>query len=91
MGRVWNLIANLYRRWRFVEEAPATVSGGAAQRTRSPQDERVRLEQAVERDRKMVEHYRRNGCETLARDREASVRAMERRISAIKLGVSRTA
>ena len=83
MAKVLGLLADLYRRWRFVEEEPATASQG--ERVRTPSDERTRLQRAVERDRKMVEHYRRSGCETLARDREASVRAMERRIQALEM------
>ena len=83
MTRVLGMLANLYRRWRFVEDVAPTAS--QADRVRTPSDERTRLARAVERDRKMVDHYRRNGCETLARDREASVRAMERRIQAMEL------
>jgi hypothetical protein len=85
MTRVLGLLAGLYRRWKFVEEEAPTASNVERSRS-SPEDERTRLKKAVERDRKMVDHYRRNGCETLARDREASVRAMERRIQAMELG-----
>jgi hypothetical protein len=80
------MLAGLYRRWKFVEEeAPAAASGGPA-----PADERARLQLALQRDRKMVAHYRRNGCDTLARDREASVHALERRLLAMDMAGRRS-
>jgi glycine/D-amino acid oxidase-like deaminating enzyme len=76
MGRIVQALTALYRRWKFVEEvdAPrgaAVPVGGEAQR----------LRRAIEQDERLSADYRRNGCLSLARDREASARALRSRLS----------
>ncbi|HEX7901901.1 MAG TPA: hypothetical protein VF950_29350 [Planctomycetota bacterium] len=76
MRRLVMALTALYRRWKFVEEvdAPRGASvpvGGEAQR----------LRRAIEQDERLSADYRRNGCLSLARDREASARALRSRLS----------
>jgi hypothetical protein len=79
MGRFWKTLTSLYRRWRYVEEAPAGGTSGAPEG-----DEARRLRRAIERDERLVADYRRNGCPGLAKDREASLRALRGRLALLE-------
>lgn len=79
MRRFWKTLTGLYRRWKYVEEAAdggtsSAPAGGEAQR----------LRRAIERDERLVADYRRNGCLSLAREREASARALRSRLALLE-------
>jgi hypothetical protein len=80
MRRMMMALTALYRRWRYVEE-----EGGGAPRTAASSGSEVqRLRRAIERDQRLVEDYRRNGCPGLAREREASLRMMRSRLALLE-------
>ena len=69
-------ITALYRRWKYVEEVDVPRGAAPAAGTESQ-----RLRRAIEQDERLSADYRRNGCLSLARDREASARALRSRLS----------
>lgn len=76
MRRIVMALTALYRRWRYVEEVDSPR--GAAVPVAS---EAQSLRRAIERDERLIADYRRNGCLSLAKDREASARALRNRLS----------
>jgi hypothetical protein len=80
MRRLITTLTALYRRWKFVEER-SDVPRGAAVPVGS---EAQALRRAIERDERLSADYRRNGCLSLAKDREASARGLRSRLSMIE-------
>lgn len=80
MRRMMIALAAFYRRWRYVEEeAPASAPPAA-----SSDSEAHRLRRAIEREERLLADYRRNGCSTLARDRETTLRSLRSRLAALQ-------
>lgn len=81
MRRMMIALAAFYRRWKYVEEeAPAAPLPAA-----SGDSETLRLRRAIEREERMLADYRRNGCSTLARERETTLRSLRSRLAALQL------
>jgi hypothetical protein len=76
MSRMLTLLADLYRRWKYVEDT-APDSPAAPRRST---DLRTRLVETIDRERRIIGHFRRNGCRDLAADREPALRSAERRL-----------
>lgn len=80
MTSFWSVLKQLYRRWKFVEDAgPSAVV--PARRC-----EADRLRAAVEREERRLADYRRMKLEAMARDSEASLRALKGRLLALEMG-----
>ena len=79
MRRFWERIATLYRRWRLVEEAPLPCAA-----TSPAGSEAQRLRLAIEREERLSADYRRNGCLSFAKEREASARALRSRLAILE-------
>ena len=79
MRRIVMALTALYRRWKYVEEADVPRGG-----TVPSGSEAQRLRRAIERDERLSADYRRNGCLSLAKDREASARALRSRLSILE-------
>ncbi len=78
-----SVLLRLYRRWRFVEE-------GVVARDASPgRTEADRLRDAVRREERRLEDYRRMKLAAMARDSEASLRALRGRLLALEMGARR--
>ena len=79
MGRIVKALTAFYRRWKYVEESDAP---------RGPEvpvgSEAQRLRRSIERDERLSADYRRNGCLSLAKDREASARALRGRLALLE-------
>ena len=73
-------ITALYRRWKYVEEVD--IPRGAAPAAGS---EAQRLRRAIEQDERLSADYRRNGCLSLAKERDASARALRSRLAMLEL------
>ena len=76
MARIMKALTSLYRRWTYVEDVDvprcaAPAAGSEAQR----------LRRAIEQDERLSADYRRNGCLSLAKEREASARALRSRLA----------
>lgn len=81
MRRMWRALAGFYRRWRYVEEeAP-----GVPPPPPPAGSEFLRLRRAIEREERLLADYRRNGCSTLARERETTLRSLRSRLAALEL------
>jgi hypothetical protein len=80
MRRFVMALTSLIRRWRYVEEEGADAPRTAA----SAETEAQRLRRSIARDEALVADFRRQGCAELARAREASLRALRTRLSAIE-------
>ena len=72
-------ITALYRRWKYVEEVDAPRGAAAPAGT-----EAQKLRRAIEQDERLSADYRRNGCLSLAKDREASARALRSRLAMLE-------
>ena len=81
MRKMMVVLAGLYRRWRYVEEAAPTKGPGAE----SPTGESDRIRRAIEREERLLADYRRNGCAALARERESTLRSLRNRLAALSL------
>ena len=81
MRRFWSALSTLVRRWRFVEEGGPAA---AAPSTSPLGDEAWRLRRALEREERLIADYRRVGCLSLAKDREASARVLRMRLMLLK-------
>jgi hypothetical protein len=83
MIAIASLLKGLYERWRFVEddEVPAAKAG--------PRAETDRLRAAVEREERRLADYRRMKLEAMARDSEASLRALKGRLLALEMGAAK--
>ena len=77
MRRIVMALTALYRRWKFVEEEVDSPRGATVPVASEAQS----LRRAIERDERLIADYRRNGCLSLAKDREASARALRNRLS----------
>ena len=84
MTSFWSILKELYRRWRYVEEAEAAPGTGAGR------GEADRLRGAVEREERRLAEYRRMKLEAMARDSEASLRALKGRLLALEMGASKS-
>lgn len=83
MRTLLTALAQVYTRWRFVEETE-TVKPAAA-RSEAPTDEIARLRASIVRERHNLDYFRRFNCAGLAGPCESSIRAMESRIHALEL------
>jgi hypothetical protein len=83
MTSFWSILVQLYRRWRYVEETE-TSSGSDVGRS-----EADRLRTAVLREERRLADYRRMKLEAMARDSEASLRALKGRLLALEMGASK--
>ena len=82
MRRMWNALALLFRRWKYMEEGLAIPSvAGVPPADREPH----RTRRAIERGERQLADYRRNGCPALARECEASLRALRTHLAALEL------
>jgi hypothetical protein len=78
MSAFGSTLKRLYRQWRFVEEAESPSEG--AKRTADP------LRTALDREERRLAEYRRLGLAAMARDSEASLRALRNRLQALEMG-----
>lgn len=80
-------LAAVYRRWKYVEEAsvPATVGGGALAGAPGRSAEADRIREAIMREESRITDCRRNGRLAMAREREATLRSLRNRLSALDL------
>ena len=79
MARLMKALTSLYRRWKYVEDVDVPRGGAVASGT-----EAQRLRRAIDRDERLSADYRRNGCLSLAKDREASARALRSRLAMLE-------
>lgn len=83
---IWSALVGIYSRWKFVEEVDEGHAGpGAHSAKETPVQEIVRLRQAIARERRNLESFRRFSCPALAGPCESSIRALESRIRALEL------
>lgn len=89
MRNLIGVLVRIYRRWRFVEELVEPTERVPQRVERTPERELQSLREAVARQEHKVEEYRRMHCDSLARDCEASVRALRLRIRALEMDLRR--
>ena len=86
MKALFSALAQVYARWRFVEEeSAAAAKPGSARVTETPTDEMARLRASIARERGNLESFRRYNCAGLAGPCESSLRALESRLHALEL------
>lgn len=85
MRALFTALAQVYSRWRFVEEESATSKPAATRVTETPADEMARLRASIARERGNLESFRRYNCAGLAGPCESSLRALESRLHALEL------
>lgn len=83
MRRLWAALSRIYLTWKYCEE----VGPGKGERvSRSgPAGEEEELKEALAKEERRLEDYRRYRCEALARESEASVRSLRSRLRALEL------
>jgi hypothetical protein len=81
MHRMLGALAALYRRWKFVEEGPASASVNKAPLVESEPD---RTRRAIDRGERRLADYQRNGCVALARECETSLRSLRTHLAALE-------
>jgi hypothetical protein len=76
-------LAEVYRRWRFVEEeAPASSAPGVPPPEGS--GEVLRIRRAILREEERIADCRRNGRTAMARERETTLRSLKNRLAALE-------
>ena len=83
MTSLWSVLLQLYRRWRYVEDVEPSP------RAASDRSEAARLRGAMEREERKLAEYRRMKLAAMARESEASVRALKGRLLALEMGAHR--
>lgn len=83
MTSIWSVLVQLYRRWRYVEDVES--SPGAS----PDRSEASRLRGAMEREERKLAEYRRMKLAAMARESEASLRALKGRLLALEMGARR--
>ncbi|MBI3854873.1 MAG: hypothetical protein HY293_04200 [Planctomycetes bacterium] len=86
MRTLWSALAGVYARWKFVEEVEAAAPAASRRKTsESPAEEIARLRQAIAREQRNLEYFRRFDCAALAGPCASSIRVMETRIQALEM------
>ncbi len=86
MSAFFSVLAGLYRRWKFPEEAvPAEAATPARKGAETREEELARLRVAMAREERRLEDFRRNRCTDFVRQCEASLRFIRSRIQALEL------
>ncbi len=85
MRSLLSVLVRIYRSWKFVEEEDEAPRQPRESGERTPEREVAALREAVARQEKKVLEYRRMRCDALARECEASVRALRQRLQALDM------
>ena len=81
MKSIWFAIADIIRRWRFVED---DEPGDRTSRSLSGSSELQRLKKSLASEERKLADFRQFNCDALARHAEASIRNLRSRISVLE-------
>ena len=81
MKSIWSAIADIFRRWRYVED---DEPGNRASGSTPASDELQRLKNSLAGEERKLADFRQFNCDALARHCEASIRNLRSRISVLE-------